>query len=87
MVDTDTATGTINDNDSAEITVDDVITTEGNVLQFTVTLDNAVANAFNVNVTVSDLSALGGAAPLLFPEDYDNVVATLNFAGSQRHSR
>src|SRR4030067_841065 len=32
--------------------------------------------------TPARLSAPGGAAPLVSPEDYDNVVADLNFAGT-----
>jgi hypothetical protein len=47
-----------------------------------VTLDNAVAAAFTVDVTLTDGTATGGPAPLVPPEDYDNVVATLNFAGT-----
>ena len=82
VTDSDTGTGTINDNDSAAVTVDDVTETEGTGLLFTVSLDNAVAGAFDVNVTLADVTATGGAAPLVTPEDYDNVVATLNFAGT-----
>jgi hypothetical protein len=66
----------------AAVTVDDVTEIEGTGLQFTVSLDNAVAGAFSVEVTLADVTAIGGAAPLVSPEDYDNVVATLNFAGS-----
>ena len=80
--DTDTALGTINDNDAAEVTVDDVIANEGTGLTFTVSLDNAVAGAFTVDVTLGDVTATGGDVPLVSPEDYDNVVATLNFAGN-----
>ena len=67
---------------SATITVDDVTQTEGTGLTFTVTLDNPVAGGFNVNVTLADVTATGGAAPLASPEDYDNVVAALTFAGT-----
>ena len=56
--------------------------TEGAGLLFTVTLDNAVQGAFSVDVTLAGGTATGGAAPLVSPEDYDNVVATLNFAGT-----
>ena len=79
---TDTATGTLTDNDAASVTVEDVTAVEGAGLLFTVTLDNAVAAPFDVDVTLADVSATGGAAPLVFPEDYDNVVATLSFAGT-----
>ncbi len=82
VTDTDTGTGTLTDNDGAAVTVDDVTETEGTGMLFTVTLDSAVAGAFTVDVTLADVSATGGAAPLASPEDYDNVVATLNFAGT-----
>ena len=71
----DTGTGTIQDNDDAAVTVDDVSVTEGGDLVFTVTLDNAVQDAFDVNVDFTDGSATGGT-------DYDNTAATLNFAGN-----
>ena len=74
--------GTITNDDSATVTVDDVSAVEGTGLTFTVTLDNAVAVPFTVDVTLADVTATGGAAPLASPEDYDNVVATLNFAGT-----
>lgn len=82
IADSDTGTGTITDNDNAAVTVTDVTETEGNGLLFTVSLDNDVASAFTVDVTLSDVTATGGATPLAVPEDYDNVVATLNFAGT-----
>ncbi|MEG3657398.1 Calx-beta domain-containing protein, partial [Arenibacter palladensis] len=42
--DSDTATGTITDNDTASVTVGNVSSAEGGGLLFTVTLDNAVAS-------------------------------------------
>ena len=44
-------------------------------------MDNAVQGGTNVNVTLTDVSATGGAA-LVWPTDYDNVVAPLVFAGT-----
>ena len=74
--DSDTATGTITDNNSAQITVEDVTVTEGSDLLFTVTLDNAVQSAFNVAHTLTDVSAIDG-------EDYfETTVVTLAFAGT-----
>ena len=87
VTDTDTGTGTITDNDSAQVTVNNVTGTEGTGLLFTVTLDNAVSGAFNVNVSLTGGTATGGAAPLVAPEDYDNVVTALNFAGSAGETR
>jgi hypothetical protein len=63
VTDTDTGTGTITDNDTATVTVDDVSAVEGAGLVFTVTLDNAVAAPFTVDVTLADVSATGGATP------------------------
>ena len=77
-----TATGTINDNDTAALTVADVAATEGGGLLFTVTLNNAVQGGFNVNVSLGGGSATGGGAPLSVPSDYDNVVSALTFAGN-----
>ena len=82
VTDSDTAVGTITDNDTAAVTVEDVSAVEGGGLLFTVTLDNAVQGAFTVDVTLGDVTATGGAAPLVSPEDYDNVVAQLSFAGT-----
>lgn len=87
VTDTDTGTGTIADNDTARVTVDNVTDEEGTGLLFTVTLDNAVSGAFNVNVSLAGGTATGGAAPLAPPEDYDNVVTALNFAGSAGETR
>ncbi len=64
------------------MTVADVSAAEGVGLVFTVTLDNAVAGGFTVDVTLTDGTATGGAAPLVSPEDYDNVVGQLSFAGT-----
>ena len=64
VIDTDTGTGTLTDNDAAAVTVDDITETEGTGMLFTVSLDNAVASAFTVDVTLADVSAIGGAAPL-----------------------
>jgi hypothetical protein len=76
------ATVTITDNDAAAVTVENVSAVEGVGLVFTVTLDKAVAGGTAVNVTLTDVTATGGAAPLMTPEDYDNVVAALVFAGT-----
>ena len=65
----------VTDNDNAAVTVEDVTATEGGNLTFTVTLDNAVQGAFDVDVSFTDGLATGGT-------DYGNTVVTLNFAGS-----
>ncbi len=65
----------VTDNDSAAVTVEDVTVTEGGALLFTVSLDNAVEAAFDVNVSFTDGTATGGT-------DFDNTPATLNFVGT-----
>ena len=85
VTDSDTGTGTIDDNDAAAVTIDDVTETEGTGLLFTVSLDNAVAGAFDRGRDPGrrDRDRWCGTRSS-FPEDYDNVVATLNFAGNRR---
>ncbi|MCP4233990.1 MAG: hypothetical protein GY770_10485, partial [Aestuariibacter sp.] len=80
--DSDTGTGTITDNDSATVTVDDVTVAEGGNLLFTVSLDNAVAGGFDVNLSFTDVTATGGGAPLVSPEDYANDAQSVTFAGT-----
>jgi len=67
---------------SPVITVDDVIVVEGDGLLFTVTLGGAAAGPFVVAATFTDVTATGGAAPLVFPEDYDNTPYLLSFVGT-----
>jgi hypothetical protein len=57
----DIGTGTILDNDTPAVTIDDVTALEGDGLQFTVTLDTAVAGAFTVDVSFTDVTATGGS--------------------------
>ena len=88
VTDTDTAVGTITDGaDSAAVTVENVFAAEGGGLLFTVTLNNAVQGGTTVNVTLSDVTATGGATPLVTPEDYNNVVAALVFTGTAGETR
>ena len=88
VTDTDTAVGTITDGaDSAAVTVENVSAAEGGGLLFTVTLNNAVQGGTTVNVTLADVTATGGATPLVTPEDYDNVVAALAFTGTAGETR
>ena len=82
VTDTDTGTGTITDNDTASVSVDDVTAVEGVGLLFTVTLGNAVAGGFNVDATFADVTATGGGAPLIAPEDFDNALQTVVFVGT-----
>ncbi|MEC5127715.1 Calx-beta domain-containing protein, partial [Verrucomicrobiales bacterium BCK34] len=73
--------GTINDDDAAALTINDVTVTEGNApgtvnATFTVTLDNAVQSGVNVNFATADGTATTANS------DYDAKSGTLNFTGS-----
>ena len=82
VTDTDTGTGMLTDNDTASVTVNDVTAVEGVGLLFTVTLDSATTGAFTVDASFADVTATGGGAPLITPEDFDNALQTLVFAGT-----
>ena len=66
--------GTITTDDSAVLTISDATAVEGIGLQFTVTLDTAVAGAFTVSTGYSDITTDG--------LDYDHAAQVLNFAGT-----
>jgi hypothetical protein len=81
----DQATVSVTVNDvpvGVTVTVDDVTGIEGTGLTFTVRLNKNVADAFVVTVSLTDITAAGGAAPLAVPEDYANDAVTLNFNGT-----
>lgn len=77
--DTATSTGTIHDNDTATLAVQDVTTTEGGDLVFEVTLDTNVSVPFDVTADLTDITATGGAA---LPADYVNQSQVLSFTGT-----
>lgn len=81
ILDGDTGTGTITDNDSASLTVEDASGGEGSSLSFNVALDNPVYAAFDVEVSFADGTATGGASPLSAPSDFDNSSIILSFTG------
>ncbi|MYD64374.1 MAG: hypothetical protein F4X26_00005, partial [Chloroflexi bacterium] len=72
---TDTANGTISNDDSAAVTIDDAVAVEGETLTFTVTLDNAVQDGLKVTPSFTDVTATKGT-------DYTGDAAALTFAGS-----
>ncbi len=78
---------TNNDDDAAVLTIENVSQTEGLSMQFTVTLNSAVANPFTVDADFVDGTAQGGGAPLVAPEDYNNTQQTLNFNGTAGETR
>ncbi|MDE0194065.1 MAG: Ig-like domain-containing protein, partial [bacterium] len=61
------------------LTVEDAEALEGEAVAFTVTLDHAAANGFEVTVTLSDGTARA-------PADYDATSHTLTFAGTANES-
>ena len=72
---TGTATGTISNDDSAAVTIDDAVATEGETLTFTVTLDNAVQDGLSVTPSLTDVTATKGT-------DYVGDAAALTFVGT-----
>ena len=78
---TDTATGTIVDNDTGNITIENITENEGDRLQFRVTNNVQVPNAFSVTVNFVDVSATGGGV------DFDSAQQILNFNGNAGQGR
>ena len=76
---TDTATGTIRDNDAASVSVSDASATEGSSLTFTVRLNQAVAGGLTVTPSFTDGTATQGS-------DYTANTAALTFAGTANES-
>ena len=72
----DQGLGTINDNDNAEVTVNDVTVNEGaGTATFTITLDNDVVGGTVVNYSFTDGTATGG-------DDFDNTAGSVTFTGT-----
>ena len=72
---TDTATGTIVDDDVASLTIADASAAEGDMMTFTVTLDKAVTGGLTVMPSFTDVSAMEG-------DDYIENTAAIEFAGT-----
>ena len=73
---TDTGTGTINNDDSAAVTVNDASASEGDSLTFTVTLSEAVQGGLTVTPDFSGGTAVEGT-------DYDENTAGVSFSGTK----
>ena len=73
---TDTATGTIKDDDGPVLTIDDASAAEGDSISFTVTLDKAVSGGLTVTPSFTDGTATEGT-------DYTKNAAALTFTGTQ----
>ena len=76
----DTATGTINNDDSAAVTVADANADEGNNISFTVTLDKAVQGGLKVTPSFTDGTAVEGT-------DYDENTTALTFTGNANETK
>ena len=72
---TDTATGTILDDDTAELTIADASSAEGDSMTFTVTLDKAVSGGLTVTPSFTDGTATEGT-------DYTENPAAITFNGT-----
>ena len=76
----DTGTGTINNDDSAAVTVNDANADEGNDITFTVTLAEAVQGGLKVTPSFTDVTAVEGT-------DYDENTAALSFIGTKGETK
>ncbi len=75
------ATGTINDNDNASLTISNATANEGDgSVEFSVTLNGTVASAFDVDYALSNGSATGGS-------DFNASAGTINFTGTNGQTR
>ena len=76
----DTGTGTINNDDSATVTINDANADEGDDITFTVTLSEAVQGGLTVTPSFTDVSAVEGT-------DYDENTTALTFTGTKARPR
>ena len=74
VTDTDTGTGTVENDESASVTIEYASADEGDSIVFTVTLDNAVQGGLTVTPGYTDGTAGSG--------DYTANTAALTFAGT-----
>ena len=77
---TDTGTGTINNDDSAAVTVNDASASEGSSMTFTVTLSEAVQGGLKVTPSFTDVTAVEGT-------DYDENTTALSFSGTKGETK
>ena len=77
---TDTATGTIDNDDSAAVTIADAKNDEGDSITFTVTLDKAVQGGLTVTPGFTDGTAVEGT-------DYDENTTALTFTGTANETK
>ena len=77
---TDTGTGTINNDDSAAVTINNASASEGESMTFTVTLDKAVQGGLKVTPSFTDGTATEGT-------DYDENTTALTFTGTANETK
>ena len=77
---TDTGTGTINNDDSATVKVNDASASEGDSMTFTVTLDKAVQGGLTVTPGFTDGTAVEGT-------DYTENTTALSFTGTANETK
>ena len=77
---TDTGTGTINNDDGATITINDASASEGDSIEFTVTLGAAVQGGLTVTPGYTDVTAVKGT-------DYDENTDALTFTGTKGETK
>ena len=80
VTDTDVGTGTINNDDSAAVTVNNANADEGEAMTFTVTLSEAVQGGLTVTPDFTDGTAVEGT-------DYDENTAALSFSGTKGETK
>ena len=76
---TDTGTGTINNDDSATVTVNDASASEGGSMTFTVTLSAAVQGGLKVTPDYTDVTTASG--------DYTANTTALTFSGTANETK
>ncbi|WP_232105496.1 Calx-beta domain-containing protein [Gimesia panareensis] len=77
----DTAIGTIENDDSATLSINDVTVSESGVATFIVTLDKAIDTGFTVDFATSDDTATASDAGIVGDNDYVSSSGTLTFSG------
>ena len=79
VTDSDTATGTVEDDDSTAVTVNDASAAEGDSMTFTVTLSEAVQGGLTVTPDYTNVTAASG--------DYTANTTVLSFTGTKGETK
>ena len=84
---TDTGTGTINNDDSAIVTIADTSSTEGANMTFTITLDKAVQGGFTVTPSYNNVSTEATNNYAATSADYTANTTALTFTGTANETK